>query len=145
MYFGKKLFSFSSFNRRSNSAFTLIEVLVVISIIAILAGITFGISSVVQDSQARSRAKAEIAILAQALEQFKSKNGDFPWTSSGYTSSSDSIVQSNGEELFLAMAGWKYFKRDSTGTFETKLPEEVPNRGPESFVEASKGRLEQFI
>lgn len=138
MYSEKKRYSFSLLDHRSTSAFTLIELLVVISIIAILAGITFGISSAVQDSQARSRAKAEISILSQALDQFKSKNGDFPWTTSGYTSSDDSVTQNNGEELFLALAGWKHFKKGATVTFDTKLPSDVPSRGPEAYIEPLK-------
>lgn len=139
MYSEKKRFSFSPINCRSNSAFTLIELLVVISIIAVLAGITFGISSAIKDSQARSRAKAEIAVLSQALDQFKLRNGDFPWTSSAYSSSNDSNAQSNGEELFQALAGWKYFKNEGgTVSFETKLTSDVPSRGPDTYVEAGK-------
>lgn len=51
----------------------------VIAVILILAGITFGISRGVQNAQARAQAKAELAVIAQALEQFKSRYGDYPW------------------------------------------------------------------
>lgn len=59
--------------------FTLIELLMVITVIMILVGITFGISRGVQNAQARAKAKAELATIAQALEQFKSRYGDYPW------------------------------------------------------------------
>jgi len=62
---------FSPRARSSNRGFTLIELLVVIAIIMVLAGITFGISRGVQNAQARTRAKAELAVLSQGIEQFK--------------------------------------------------------------------------
>lgn len=59
--------------------FTLIELLMVIAVVLILAGITFGISRGVQNAQARAKAQAELAIIATALEQYKSRFGDYPW------------------------------------------------------------------
>jgi len=56
---------------------------VVIAIILILSGITFGISRGVRNAQARAQAKAELAVLAQAIEQFKARYGDYPWHKSG--------------------------------------------------------------
>jgi type II secretory pathway pseudopilin PulG len=56
---------------------------VVIAIIMVLAGITFGISRGVQNAQARTRAKAELAVLSQGIEQFKLRYGDYPWHKSG--------------------------------------------------------------
>ena len=66
-------------NHPNHNGFTLIELLMVISVILILAGITFGISRGVQNAQARAKAKAELATISQALEQFKSRYGDYPW------------------------------------------------------------------
>ena len=63
--------------------FTLIELLMVIAVILILTGITFGISRGVQNAQARAKVKAELAIISQAIEQFKSRYGDYPWHDSG--------------------------------------------------------------
>jgi len=70
---------FSLRARSSNRGFTLIELLMVIAIIMILAGITFGISRGVQNAQARTAAKAELAVLSQGIEQFKLRYGDYPW------------------------------------------------------------------
>ena len=63
-------------SRRSNHGFTLIELLMVIAVIMILAGITFGISRGVENAKRRSVAKAELTVIAQALEQFKLRHGD---------------------------------------------------------------------
>ena len=65
--------------RPTNSGFTLIELLMVIAVIMVLAGITFGISRGVQNAQARALAKAELSVIAQALEGFKLRYGDYPW------------------------------------------------------------------
>ena len=63
----------------NRNGFTLIELLMVIAVILILAGITFGVSRGVQNAQARTKARAELATIAQAIEQFKSRYGDYPW------------------------------------------------------------------
>jgi len=59
-------------------AFTLIELLIVIAIIAVLAGLVLGAASSVQKKGARSRAEAEIAAIGAALESYKADNGDYP-------------------------------------------------------------------
>ena len=71
-----------SLNKRQQG-FTLIELLMVIAVILILAGITFSISRGVQNAQARAKAKAELATISQAIEQFKSRYGDYPWHKEG--------------------------------------------------------------
>jgi type II secretion system protein G len=64
--------------RRSNAAFTLLELLVVITIIIALAGLILGTVGYVQKKGARSRAEAEIAALSAALESYKADNGTYP-------------------------------------------------------------------
>lgn len=61
-----------------NRAFTLIELLTVISIIAILAAITFGVIKGVNERSAIGQAKAELSSLSQALEAYKLQYGDYP-------------------------------------------------------------------
>jgi general secretion pathway protein G len=63
---------------RGEAAFTLIELLIVMSIIIILAGITIGTIGYVQKKGARSRAEAEIAAMSAALENYKADNGVYP-------------------------------------------------------------------
>lgn len=61
-------------------AFTLIEVLIVIAIMAILAGISFTGMSYVQRKQAESQATVQISLLSKALEEYKRDNGTYPPT-----------------------------------------------------------------
>ena len=72
----------------------------VIAVILILAGITFGISRGVQNAQARTKAKAELATISQAIEQFKSRYGDYPWHQGGGGDSTD-----NNKMLLYALTG----------------------------------------
>jgi prepilin-type N-terminal cleavage/methylation domain-containing protein len=60
------------------AAFTLIEMLVVMVVIAILAGIVLSIAGLVQNKAARSRAEAEIKALAGGCDAYKADNGSFP-------------------------------------------------------------------
>jgi general secretion pathway protein G len=62
-------------------AFTIIELLVVIIIILILAGLVLSISSYVQNKGARARAETEIAAMSAALESYKADNGIYPRSS----------------------------------------------------------------
>jgi prepilin-type N-terminal cleavage/methylation domain-containing protein len=64
--------------RTSRQAFTLVELLVVMALIAVLAGLTLGVSNGVQTNAKRSRAKTEIAAMSTALERYKSDNGLYP-------------------------------------------------------------------
>ena len=63
---------------RAKRAFTIIELLVVISIIIILAGLILSTVGYVQKKGARSRAEAEIAAISAALENYKADNGIYP-------------------------------------------------------------------
>ena len=59
-------------------AFTIVELLIVMAIILVLAGLILGTSGYVQKKGARSRAEAEIAAMTAALESYKADNGAYP-------------------------------------------------------------------
>src|SRR5438093_1573360 len=61
----------------TTAAFTLIELIVVIAIIVILAGLVLSTVGYVQKKAARSRAETEIAAMSAACESYKADNGDF--------------------------------------------------------------------
>jgi prepilin-type N-terminal cleavage/methylation domain-containing protein len=63
-----------------NCAFTLIELMVVIAVILILAGLVLSISGYAMDKGKRSRAETEIAAMSAAMESYKADNGIYPST-----------------------------------------------------------------
>jgi type II secretory pathway pseudopilin PulG len=63
---------------RARGAFTLIELIVVIAIIIILAGLILSTVGYVQKKGARSRAETEIAAISAACESYKADNGIYP-------------------------------------------------------------------
>jgi len=65
-------------DKNRNCGFTLLELLIVITIIAILSGLVLSAAGYVQKKGARSRAEAEIAAVGAALESYKADNGDYP-------------------------------------------------------------------
>jgi type II secretory pathway pseudopilin PulG len=68
----------SSFRAAGAAAFTVVELLIVMAIILILAGLILATSSYVQKKGYRSRAEAEIAAMSAALENYKADNGIYP-------------------------------------------------------------------
>jgi len=63
---------------REQSAFTLIELLAVITIIGILAGLTLGAAGAVRRHGATSTAKAEVAALQAACDRYFADNNSYP-------------------------------------------------------------------
>jgi general secretion pathway protein G len=63
---------------RKARGFTIIELLIVITIIIILAALIIGTMGYVQKKAARSRAEAEIAAMSAACESYKADNGTYP-------------------------------------------------------------------
>lgn len=57
---------------------TLIELMVVVAVIAVLAGLILAAMGGVQGRAARSRTEAEISAMEAALERYKMRTGDFP-------------------------------------------------------------------
>lgn len=112
----------------SRVGFTLIELLVVIAIIAVLAGITLGVTGNVQQKAAVSRATVEIAAIENALERYKIDKGDYPEATdaiSGLTDTSTffpttaaagnpSNYRSAGKLLFAALLGRTTFAANIT-------------------------------
>ncbi len=63
---------------RRTSGFTLIEMLVTITIVVILAGLSLGGFKFVSSKQANEQARIQIKLLERGLEEYKLDNGTFP-------------------------------------------------------------------
>jgi type II secretory pathway pseudopilin PulG len=77
---------------RSN-AFTVIELIVVVTIIFILAGLVLSTVGYARKKGARARAETEIAAMSAACESYKADNGIYP--TSAYTNSLDPKTNGN--------------------------------------------------
>jgi prepilin-type N-terminal cleavage/methylation domain-containing protein len=95
--------------RRPAAAFTLIELLAVITIIGILAGLTLGAGGAVRRHGANSTAKAEVAALQAACERYYADYNSYPTTTNSMPdpSSSPNPTQytSAGLTLFTNLIG----------------------------------------
>lgn len=101
--------------------------------IGILASITFGVFRGVGGAQARAQAKAELSVIAQALESYKGRYGDYP-----RTTSQDADL--NGKILFESLIGWTRIERNSDGNVAmVELKQgNVPDTGPRTFIDPTK-------
>ena len=80
-------------------AFTLLEILTVIAIIAVLASLTFGGMSYYSDKMKYSRTEVLIASIERALEDYKSDNGSYP---SGNIGNLFNALYGDGTNVYLA-------------------------------------------
>lgn len=97
--------------RRGKPAFTLIELMAVITIIVILAGMVVAGLGFVQEKQARSKAQVQIALLSKALEEYKLDMGTYPPTTNLSVTGAVSGVNGNSDILFKAL----YFDSNNDG------------------------------
>jgi len=96
------------------SAFTIIELLVVISIIIILAGLILSTVGYVQKKGTRLRAEAEIAAISAALESYKADNGIYPTDSNTTEKLKASLDPDGGDPSKFIDAG-KYLYKTISG------------------------------
>src|SRR4051812_6180859 len=98
--------------RKRVCGFTIMELLIVMTIIIILAGLILAAAGYVQKKGKRSRAEAEIAAMSAALENYKADNGVYP-TSSGLdprtdyypSATSKGIYETASQLLYIALSG----------------------------------------
>jgi prepilin-type N-terminal cleavage/methylation domain-containing protein len=105
--------------RPAQSAFTIVELLIVTAIILVLAGLILATSGYVQTKGKRARAEAEIAALSAALENYKADNGVYPIdTANGTTNTLDARTMFNPTAAQYAAASvflYKELSGDPTG------------------------------
>jgi prepilin-type N-terminal cleavage/methylation domain-containing protein len=104
---------------RSRAAFTLVELLAVITIIGILAGLTLGAAGAVRRHGANSTAKAEVAALQSACDRYYADYNAYPTTNSMPDPASSSDVNPSptskyttaGPSLFSSLFGTNQYNR----------------------------------
>ncbi|MDA7681803.1 type II secretion system GspH family protein [Verrucomicrobiales bacterium] len=64
--------------RKNKSAFTLIELLTVITILAILMGLSMAIISFAQGKAAEDKTRGAMSAIKAGLERYKVRNGEYP-------------------------------------------------------------------
>jgi prepilin-type N-terminal cleavage/methylation domain-containing protein len=79
--------------RHVHGGFTLMELLLVIALTAVLAGLALGTLQGVKQHAATARARADLVLLSQALEHYRRLHGDYPQTAD------------SPEKFFAALAG----------------------------------------
>ena len=91
---------------REQSAFTLVELLAVITIIGILAGLTLGAAGAVRRHGATSTAKAEVAALQAACDRYYADYNFYPSNTSAAPSAvNPTSYTSAGQVLFTSLFG----------------------------------------
>jgi prepilin-type N-terminal cleavage/methylation domain-containing protein len=97
----------------SPAAFSLVELLFVLAIVSILAGLVVGTAKYASTKAATSRAQSEIAAIEMALEHYKNDNGAYPPSTAtrntpppGYSGNTEIF---NSGSLYTALAGGPKF------------------------------------
>jgi len=116
--------------RRADRGFSLVELLVVISIIGLLAGLSSVAISRAMESGKRAKAKGEASSLVSALKAYKQEYGRFP----GDLSQSNCMFSSNSTPSVVDLIN--ILSGDSTNTLSDTQP---ANPKGVRFFEGSKG------
>ncbi len=129
------------------AGFTILELLVVISIILVLAGLVLATSAYVWKKGARSRTEAEIAAISAGLESYKADNGIYPTTSAtdslkanaeGNPSSSKYVDA--GKDLYIRISGDSDGNPTTADTAKNYMASLKPNMlspappGPNTYI-----------
>ena len=118
---------------RSRAAFTLIEILAVITIIGILAGLTLGAAGAVRRHGATSTAKAEVAALQAACDRYYADNNAYPIGTASPTTVTEpakaTVLFSNlvGSDKLSAAPTTKRYFEPKPAMVETNKPPNSPN------------------
>ena len=110
-------------NARTARAFTIIELLVVMAILLILAGLILATSGYVQTKGKRAGAETEIAAFSAALENYKADNGAYPTdTANGTTSTLDARTMFNPTAPQYAAASLFLYRELSGDSVGNRVP-----------------------
>ena len=120
---------------RSRAAFTLIELLAVITVIGILAGLTLGAAGAVRRHGANSTAKAEVAALQAACDRYFADNSAYPISTNA--SPTTVTAPAGATALFTNLVGSATLTVAPTSKryFEPKPAMVYTNTSPNYFID----------
>lgn len=87
------------------AGFTLIEMLVVITIIGVLAGIAFPVFSAVTERARKTQVKAMVKDLLVAIKGFQTEYGRYPSVGSGGGADDTTVLTDSGNQLISGLLG----------------------------------------
>lgn len=134
-------------SRSGRSGFSLIELMAVVTIIIILAGLVVGGMGFVNERQAKEKAKVQIQLLSKAIEEYKLDMGSYPGTSAAFGGAAATGQGGDySQVLYTALfyEGYQYTSQTnppSNWTRATKiyLPELDPRNNKQGWVTSTTG------
>jgi prepilin-type N-terminal cleavage/methylation domain-containing protein len=113
--------------------FTLIEILVVLVIIGILAGITMRVSSLIFEKTARSKEVKRLELLRTCIEEYFKAYGEYPRANGMfYESDSDGLYPSDAEWARIQAAGGGGVSSSNRGLIAFIMADDTSFKNPAS-------------
>ena len=102
----KSTFHFFLGFRSQTSGFTLVELMTVIAIIAVLAGLILGVAGYAMRKADQSRAMADMEKIMNALEEYRLAYGSYPTNTMANNSGNWVSALFCKKQQFLVLKGW---------------------------------------
>ena len=115
--------------RHRHAGFSLMELIVVVAIIVVLAGLTLGGFNFINQKKARSTAQIQVKLIEDALEKYHADNRSYP-------ASADATGERGDEVLYKALYWDGYEARDSGGVIYLVELDPVNNtKGGQAWIQ----------
>ncbi len=114
---------------QSPRGFTIVEILIVMTIILILAGLIIGSFSFVKTRQQKNQAEIQIKLLEKAIEDYKLDNGEYP----GDANAGGSTGTGESNMLFRALY-YEGFQAGNDGSVSIYLSELDPTNDTQKWI-----------
>jgi len=118
------------FESKNKTAVTLVEILIVITIISILMGIVLGVANSIRSQNKEQLTKSTIVLLESSLQEYYDFQGDFPFpTSEDPVENSEFLYR----ELFRIPASRKFLSKISNSLIKENFDSGVEPSRPEIY------------
>ncbi|EDY81232.1 prepilin-type N-terminal cleavage/methylation domain protein [Verrucomicrobiia bacterium DG1235] len=102
-----------SFSKQARSAFTIMEMVVVVAIIGILASVSFGVLVKQRAGAKEDKARADLQVIQVGLEAYRARFGDYPKIPTFGTNTGEVNLSGGNAFLLNALNGWRGPSGDS--------------------------------